>query len=114
MTWNHAPSGKNLLHPGHDMGPWGERLSYAKYRYVGYMGGTYQTPIPQPEWRGILGPELLAEVGDILKVHSRNNADRPFSMHPHGCATTRTTTAPTTAALAPASPRAPPSPAPER
>ena len=28
--------------------------------------------------------ELLAEVGDTLKVNFRNNADRPFSMHPHG------------------------------
>src|SRR5690606_17699132 len=83
-SWNYAPSGKNLLHPGDDMGSWGERLEYAKYRYVGYTDASYQTPIPQPEWRGILGPELLADVGDTLKVHFRNNADRQCSMHPHG------------------------------
>ncbi len=84
VTWDYAPSGKNLIHPGADMGPWGERLRYAKYRFVGYTDASYQIPVPQPEWRGILGPELVGEVGDTLKVHFLNRADRPFSMHPHG------------------------------
>jgi FtsP/CotA-like multicopper oxidase with cupredoxin domain len=33
---------------------------------------------------GILGPLLRAEVGDTIKVVFRNNAGRPYSMHPHG------------------------------
>lgn len=83
VTWNYAPAG-NLLHPGADMGPWGERLSYPKYRFIGYTDGSYQTPIEQPRWRGILGPELRGEVGDTLKVHFRNRTELPLSMHPHG------------------------------
>ena len=84
VTWDYAPSGKNLIHPGADMGPWGKQLRYAKYRFVGYTDASYKTPVPQPEWQGILGPELVGEVGDTLKVHFLNRADRPFSMHPHG------------------------------
>lgn len=33
---------------------------------------------------GILGPQLRATVGDTLKVHFLNKADRLLSMHPHG------------------------------
>ncbi|PYV48720.1 MAG: hypothetical protein DMG94_02750 [Acidobacteria bacterium] len=33
---------------------------------------------------GILGPVLRAEVGDTIKVVFKNNASRPYSIHPHG------------------------------
>ena len=33
---------------------------------------------------GILGPVLPAEVGDTIKVVFKNNASRPYSIHPHG------------------------------
>ena len=33
---------------------------------------------------GLLGPILRAEVGDTIKVVFKNNASRPYSVHPHG------------------------------
>ncbi|MBP6059017.1 MAG: multicopper oxidase domain-containing protein [Nitrosomonas sp.] len=83
-SWNYAPSGKNLINLDDGLGVWGQTLIYTKYRYIGYADGSYKTPLPQPEWMGILGPQLRAVVGDILKIHFLNKTDRPLSMHPHG------------------------------
>lgn len=33
---------------------------------------------------GLLGPTLYAEVGDIMRVHFKNKADKPLSIHPQG------------------------------
>jgi len=32
----------------------------------------------------ILGPVLYGEVGDTIKIVFKNNASRPYNMHPHG------------------------------
>lgn len=84
VTWNYAPSEKNLIEPEGDLGVWGKTLAYTKYRYIGYTDGSYITPLSQPEWAGILGPQIRAVEGDIIKVHFLNKTDRPLSMHPHG------------------------------
>lgn len=84
VTWNYAPTEKNLIEPEGNLGVWGQTLAYTKYRYIGYTDGRYTTPVPQPEWAGILGPQLRAVVGDTIKVHFLNKTDRPLSMHPHG------------------------------
>jgi len=39
---------------------------------------------PEDEYLGLLGPILRAEVGDTIEVVFKNNASRPYSMHPHG------------------------------
>ena len=83
-VWNYAPSGKNLMYPRDGLGVWGHYLSYKKYRYFAYTDGSYQTRVAQPEWMGILGPQLLAVEGDTLKVHFRNRSDKPLTIHPHG------------------------------
>ena len=83
-AWNYAPSGKNLIKQEEGLGVWGQSLIYTKYRYIGYTDNTYTKPLPQPEWMGILGPQLRAVVGDTLKIHFLNKTDRPLSMHPHG------------------------------
>jgi FtsP/CotA-like multicopper oxidase with cupredoxin domain len=82
--WNYAPSGKNLINPEDGLGVWGKTQVYTKYRYIGYTDGNWSTPLPQPEWMGILGPQLQAVVGDTIKVNFLNKTDRPLSMHPHG------------------------------
>ena len=83
-TWNYAPSARNLIKPDEGLGVWGKTLAYPKYRYFGYKDGRYADRLPQPEWAGILGPQLRATVGDTLKVHFLNKTDRPLSLHPHG------------------------------
>ncbi|MCP5245860.1 MAG: multicopper oxidase domain-containing protein [Burkholderiales bacterium] len=84
MPWNYAPSGKNQIAEKDGLDVWGETLVYQKYRYVGYHDKDFSKPISQPEWMGILGPQIRAEVGDTVNVHFLNKTDRPLSIHPHG------------------------------
>jgi FtsP/CotA-like multicopper oxidase with cupredoxin domain len=84
VEWNYVPSGKNLVMPEMGLGVWGKKTVYTKYRYLQYTDASYSKEVPQPEWMGILGPQLQAEVGDTFKVHFKNMADKPLSMHPHG------------------------------
>ena len=83
-VWDYAPSGKNLIRPEQGLGVWGKTSRYNKYQYFAYTDSSYSTRIEQPEWMGILGPQLIGEVGDTLKVHFKNMSDRPLSMHSHG------------------------------
>ena len=84
VEWNYAPSGKNLINPSMGLGVWGKALIYEKYRYIQYTDGTYSTPVAQPAWMGILGPQLRAVEGDSVQVHFHNRADKPLSIHVHG------------------------------
>ena len=84
VSWNYAPSGKNLIMPDKGMDVWGKDLVYKKYRYIGYTNGSYTTKTKQPEWMGILGPQLRAVEGDTFKVHFLNKTDKPLSIHTHG------------------------------
>lgn len=84
VQWDYAPSGQNLIMPKMGLGVWGEKHIYSKYRYFQYTDGSYGQRVEQPRWMGILGPQLRAEVGDTFKVHFKNMADKPLSMHPHG------------------------------
>ena len=84
VEWNYAPSGQNLINPAMGLGVWGKALVYQKYRYVQYTDATYTTQVEQPVWMGILSPQLRAVEGDSMKVHFRNNADKPLSIHVHG------------------------------
>ncbi|RXM94876.1 Hephaestin-like protein 1 [Acipenser ruthenus] len=57
---------------------------YKKAVYWEYRDGNYTEEIPKPEWLGFLGPVLKAEVEDVIVVHLKNFASRPYSLHPHG------------------------------
>lgn len=57
---------------------------YKKAVYRHFTDGTYSTEIPKPSWLGFLGPILRAEVGDVIVIHLKNFASRPYSLHPHG------------------------------
>ncbi len=84
MVWDYAPDKKNQIDTNKGLDVWGETLTYHKYRYVQYQSEKFIESIPQPEWMGILGPQIKAEVGDTIKVHFLNRTDRPLSIHPHG------------------------------
>ena len=61
--------------------------TYRKALYREYTDSSFRTLKPRAEaWKhlGILGPLLRAEVGDTIRVVFRNQATRPYSMHPHG------------------------------
>jgi manganese oxidase len=96
VLWNYAPSGMNKISgkpfagvervytqraPNH-IGP-----IYRKAVYREYTDGTFKTRKPRPadqQYLGILGPIIHAQVGDTIKVVFKNNASRPYSIHPHG------------------------------
>ena len=96
VVWDYAPGGTNLITGGPfspvdnffvAQGP--DRIGrvYKKAIYQEYTDSTFSTLKPRPaawEHLGILGPLLRAEVGDTIRVVFRNNALRPFSVHPHG------------------------------
>lgn len=58
---------------------------YRKAVYREYTDGSFTTRKPRPpqdEYLGLLGPVLRAEVGDTIKVVFKNNASRPYNVHP--------------------------------
>ena len=57
---------------------------YKKVCYREYTDGTFKHEKPHPSHLGFLGPIIKGEVGDIIKVHFKNMADRPFTVHAHG------------------------------
>ncbi|KAM9347623.1 coagulation factor V [Symphorus nematophorus] len=60
---------------------------FTKVVFRGYMDSGFSTPEIRgelDEHLGILGPVIKAEVGQSIMVVFRNNANRPFSLHPNG------------------------------
>lgn len=60
---------------------------YHKALYREYTDASFSQLKPRSEQEqhlGTLGPILRAEVGDTIKVVFKNNASRPYTMHPHG------------------------------
>ncbi|OCT80945.1 ceruloplasmin isoform X1 [Xenopus laevis] len=93
--WDYAPSGMNVM-SGKSVeedenaqtflvgGPNRIGRVYKKAVYLQYTDDSYSKEIKKPEWLGFLGPMLKAEIGDIIIVHLKNFASRPYSIHPHG------------------------------
>src|SRR5579864_354988 len=73
VTWNYAPSGINLLNALPIRQPW-LKLEWQKTRFIEYTDDTFTTKKPQPDWLGILGPVIRAEVGDEVVVDFYNRA----------------------------------------
>lgn len=96
VVWDYAPHGKNMItnEPFDKMeqeftvsGPHRIGSKYLKAVYREYTDATFTQLKPRPpqeQYLGILGPIIHAEVGDTIKVVFRNNASRPYSIHPHG------------------------------
>jgi hypothetical protein len=83
VTWDYAPSGRDLMHGRAIPLPFAKTV-WQKSRYIEYTDATFITRKPQPEWLGILGPVIRAEVGDEVVVEFLNRSKNPHSMHPHG------------------------------
>src|SRR5262245_4817814 len=83
VTWDFAPSGRDLTH-GHRLPTLYSQTRWDKTRYIEYTDATFSVHKPQPEWLGILGPIIRAEVGDTILVDFLNRSALPHSIHPHG------------------------------
>ncbi len=96
VEWDYAPSDMNKMmgmkFGGYpltfvEQGPHRIGKVYRKAVYREYTDESFSHLKPRaPEWEhaGILGPIIRAEVGDTIVVHFKNNATRPYSLHPHG------------------------------
>lgn len=85
VVWDYAPTGQDLLKGGPVPEPWTNSHVFEKTRYIEYTDGSFSSKKPQPEWLGVLGPIIRAEVGDTVIVHFRNQAPSgSYGMHPHG------------------------------
>ncbi|XP_051869845.1 coagulation factor V [Pristis pectinata] len=61
-----------------------ETETFQKVVYKEYHDSDFTREKVGPEWRGLLGPTLRAEVGDTLKIHFKNKAAYPFNIRPQG------------------------------
>ncbi|XP_007938398.2 ceruloplasmin [Orycteropus afer afer] len=71
---------------------------YKKVVYRQYTDNTFSVPVArkaEEEHLGILGPQLHADVKDIVKIIFKNMATRPYSIHAHGVKTDSSTVTPT-------------------
>jgi FtsP/CotA-like multicopper oxidase with cupredoxin domain len=96
VDWDYAPSGRDeamgqpfdALQAGYAQpGPHHIGRVNKKAIYREYIDGSFSTLKPRAadeQYLGLLGPILRAEVGDTIKVVFKNQASRPYSMHPHG------------------------------
>jgi hypothetical protein len=84
VTWDYAPSGRDLIHGRNIPAPWNSQTRYKKTRYIEYTDSSFAVRKPQPDWLGILGPVIRAEVGDTVLVEFLNRTQSQHSMHPHG------------------------------
>jgi len=84
VTWNYAPSGTNLLNATPIMQPWSLKLQWPKTRFIEYTDDSFSRRKPQPDWLGILGPIIRAEVDDEIVVEFLNRGRVAHDMHPHG------------------------------
>ncbi|CAK7310821.1 Coagulation factor V [Vulpes lagopus] len=73
ISWNYRPEPTNPS----------SNTSFKKIVYREYEP-YFQKEKPRSKISGLLGPTLYAEVGDIIKVHFKNKADKPISIHPQG------------------------------
>lgn len=96
VIWDYAPVKRNLM-----MGmPLNSEQQVFVLQSVSTIGSQYKKAIyreytdadfstlkkrpPEQQHLGMLGPLIRAEVGDTITVVFKNQASRPYSMHPHG------------------------------
>uniref|UniRef100_A0A8C5PA31 ferroxidase n=1 Tax=Leptobrachium leishanense TaxID=445787 RepID=A0A8C5PA31_9ANUR len=99
IIWNYGPtltnqfSGQKLDDPESESAAFFEQNevriggSYKKAVYMEYTDATFtkrKERTGEEEHMGLLGPTILAQVGDVLKVTFRNKATRPYSIQAHG------------------------------
>ncbi|XP_069831485.1 ceruloplasmin-like [Dendropsophus ebraccatus] len=104
IIWNYGPTevdqftGKKLDNPESESATFFEQSenriggSYKKVVYVEYTDATFtkkKERSKEEEHLGLLGPVILAQVGDIIKVTFKNNAGRPYSIQAHGVSYTK-------------------------
>ncbi|XP_075057997.1 ceruloplasmin [Mixophyes fleayi] len=104
IVWDYGPTsinqftGEKLDHPDSQSATFFEQNEkriggrYKKVVYVEYTDSTFtkqKKRSSEEAHLGILGPVILAQVGDLMKVTFKNKASRPYSMQAHGVSYTK-------------------------
>ncbi len=84
VSWDYAPSGRDLVHGRNLPELYRTQTRWNKTRYIEYTDATFSVRKTQPDWLGILGPIIRAEVGDTVLVDFLNRSSSAHSIHPHG------------------------------
>eukprot|EP00211_Chloroparvula_japonica_P000212 CAMPEP_0119118782 /NCGR_PEP_ID=MMETSP1310-20130426/535_1 /TAXON_ID=464262 /ORGANISM="Genus nov. species nov., Strain RCC2339" /LENGTH=1158 /DNA_ID=CAMNT_0007108173 /DNA_START=20 /DNA_END=3496 /DNA_ORIENTATION=- len=99
VEWNYAPAGRDetsnlefeanseafmMIADGNTIGGAFIGHIYTKARFIEYTDATFTTQVSQPEYLGLLGPIIRADVGDVVRVTLRNQASRAYSIQPNG------------------------------
>ncbi|XP_056903395.1 coagulation factor V isoform X1 [Takifugu flavidus] len=84
VQWDYAGYGQRRRErPGQNI----RHTKFIKVVFRLYLDSSFRTPEVRgevDEHLGILGPVIKAEVGQTIMVVFKNNASRPFSLHPNG------------------------------
>ncbi|XP_006887516.1 PREDICTED: coagulation factor V [Elephantulus edwardii] len=75
INWNYRPQPTD---PSQTSAPSFKKIVYREYEPY------FKKEKPQSSISGLLGPTLYAEVGDTMKVHFKNKAEKSVSIHPQG------------------------------
>lgn len=75
ILWNYHPEPTD---PSLNSIPSFKKIVYREYE------PHFKEEKPRSSNSGLLGPTLYAEVGDVIKVHFKNKAEKPLSIHPQG------------------------------
>uniref|UniRef100_A0A8C4WDV5 Plastocyanin-like domain-containing protein n=1 Tax=Gopherus evgoodei TaxID=1825980 RepID=A0A8C4WDV5_9SAUR len=87
VFWDYAGLKKRLGQMNDRSSHDGGNTIYKKVIFQSYVDSTFTTREPEGEYEehlGILGPIIRAEVDDVIQVHFKNLASRPYSLHSHG------------------------------
>lgn len=96
VTWDYAPTGIDqitgkpfgmmespyVVTSAHRIGRHYRKAIYREYTDTSFS--TLKQRSSDDRYLGLLGPIIHAQVGDTIKVVFKNNATRPYSIHPHG------------------------------
>nr|XP_057938857.1 coagulation factor V isoform X2 [Doryrhamphus excisus] len=92
VEWDYGGSGQNRRQGTSQLN--NRHTKFKKVVFRGYMDGFFRIPEirgEKEEHLGILGPVIKAEYGQSIMVVFRNNANRPYSLHPNGVSYTKWT-----------------------
>ncbi|XP_053551468.1 ceruloplasmin-like [Bombina bombina] len=97
-TWEHEMYMMEDVSPGDVFLNKGEKFIGSKYKkavYQEYTDKTFTKRKEKKEHMGILGPLIMANVGDKIKIIFNNKASRPYSIYAHGVKTDSVSVMPT-------------------
>ncbi|XP_006112277.2 coagulation factor V [Pelodiscus sinensis] len=86
VIWDYAGLKKSTTRNSRTRRDGGNTI-YKKVIFRSYVDSTFTVREAEGEYEehlGILGPVIRAEVDDVIQVHFKNMASRPYSLHSHG------------------------------